>query len=96
MDAGQQAAEQVPAEEPLHLPLPRLTPRQLCHVPAGARQVHHEQHLDARLDREPLLQPHLDQGHHRAHRRRVGPHTTALVSIACPFWHGSVNELLLG
>ena len=39
MDAGEQAAEQVPAEEPLHLPLPRLTPRQLSHVPAGPRQV---------------------------------------------------------
>ena len=41
VDAGQQAAEQVPAEEPLHLPLPRLPPRQLSHVPAGTRKVRH-------------------------------------------------------
>ena len=57
VDAGEQAAEQVPAEEPLHLPLPRLAHRQLRHVPARARQVHRQQHLHARPGKEAPRNP---------------------------------------
>ena len=40
VDAREQAAEQVPAEEPLHLPLHRVLLGVGPHLPGGARHVH--------------------------------------------------------